>query len=150
MAPICGGNPQRDPLPPMRSFCQLFLQLDRSGGTAERVAALVAYLGGAPPGDAAWALHCLLGKQRRRLITARRLRQVALEATGLPPWLVEASYAQVGDSAETIALLVGHHELEEGPTTQPQEASLQQWMEAILPPLAALPEAEQALAVQAL
>jgi DNA ligase-1 len=76
-------------------------------GSRDRVAALVAHFGSVPPEDAAWALHCLLGKQRRRLITARRLRQIALEATALPDWLFEASYAQVGDSAETIALLVG-------------------------------------------
>lgn len=163
----------------MRQFCQLFWQLDRSGGTGERVAALVAYFAAAPAGDAAWALHCLLGKQRRRLITARRLRQIALEATALPEWLLEASYAQVGDSAETIALLVGSERPAmattggngaEGscggtadaaggappggpagePLASPADQSLQHWMEDLLPPLAALAEAEQAAAVQAL
>jgi len=139
----------------MRQFCHLFWQLDRSGGTGERVAALAAYLAAAPAADAAWALHCLLGKQRRRLITARRLRQIALEATALPAWLWEASYAQVGDSAETIALLVAR--LQEPVEQAPQEPalpepcaldqSLQAWMETTLPALAALPEPEQAQAV---
>ena len=57
------------------------------------------------PADAAWALHVLLGKQGRRLITGRRLRQICLEGSGLPEWLFDDCHAQVGDSAETIALL---------------------------------------------
>ena len=134
----------------MRQFCQLFWQLDRSGGTSERVAALVAYFATAPAGDAAWALHCLLGKQRRRLITARRLRLIALEATALPAWLLEASYAQVGDSAETIALLVGRQEPDQGGQASALDQPLQHWMEQILPPLAELEEGEQAAAVRAL
>jgi DNA ligase-1 len=143
----------------MRRFCQLFRQLDRSMGSRDRVAALVAYFGSEPPEDAAWGLHCLLGKQRRRLITARRLRQIALEATGMPEWLVEASHAQVGDSAETIALLVGGCERSgAGIGDRPQgcdaiavaDLPLHRWMEQILPSLAALPEAEQSLEIQKL
>jgi DNA ligase-1 len=155
----------------MRQFCRLYKQLDRSDGTSERVATLVAYFAAAPAADAAWALHCLLGKRRRRLITARRLRQIALEACDLPAWLGEASYAQVGDSAETIALLVGQNNQQaEGPNSQrddhqngipsaagpstayadPASRNLQEWMERILPPLGALPEAEQSVAVRQL
>ena len=131
----------------MRQFCQLFRQLDRSTGSHERVAALVAHFGSVPPEDAAWALHCLLGKQRRRLLTARRLREIALDATAMPEWLFQASHAQVGDSAETIALLVGGNaESASGLATPPQEGEarvdaalpLHRWMERILPGLAAV------------
>lgn len=143
----------------MRQFCQLFRQLDRSTGSHERVAALVAHFGSVPPEDAAWALHCLLGKQRRRLLTARRLREIALDATAMPEWLFQASHAQVGDSAETIALLVGESgEAAAGIATPPQggeaevgaDLPLHRWMEQILPDLAALPEAEQTVAIQRL
>jgi len=143
----------------MRQFCQLFRQLDRSTGSHERVAALVAHFGSVPPEDAAWALHCLLGKQRRRLLTARRLREIALDLTAMPEWLFQASHAQVGDSAETIALLVGGSaEAAAGIATRPQEDEarvdadqpLHRWMERILPALAALPEAEQAVEIQRL
>jgi DNA ligase-1 len=58
-----------------------------------------------PAADGAWALRCLLGKQRRRLITGRRLREICLEGTNLPEWLFEDCYSHVGDTAETIALL---------------------------------------------
>jgi hypothetical protein len=64
-----------------------------------------AYEGIAEPADAAWALQVLLGKQGKRLITGRRLRQICLEGTPLPDWLFDDCYAHVGDSAETIALL---------------------------------------------
>jgi DNA ligase-1 len=143
----------------MRRFCQLFRQLDRSTGSHERVAALVAHFGSVPAEDAAWALHCLLGKQRRRLLTARRLREIALDATAMPEWLFQASRAQVGDSAETIALLVsGSAEAGAGMEAHPQEGEanigadlpLHQWMERILPGLAALPEAEQTEEIQRL
>jgi len=140
----------------MHAFCQLFRQLDRSTGSRDREAALVAHFGAVPPEDAAWALHCLLGKQRRRLITTRRLRQIAVEAAGVPEWLVEASHSQVGDSAETIALLVGSLG-DQGPqaTTRSKgfdgvpigEVPLHRWMEEILPALAGLGECEQSLRV---
>jgi DNA ligase-1 len=143
----------------MRRFCQLFRQLDRSTGSRDRVAALVDHFGSVPCEDAAWTLHCLLGKQRRRLITARRLRQIALDATGMPEWLLQASHAQVGDSAETIALLVGGRlDPAERNASRPawsdaiaiSDQPLHRWMERILPSLAALPEAEQSLEMQRL
>jgi len=89
----------------MRRFAALYSALDASGGTNARVAALVAFFGESEPTDAAWALHVLLGKQGRRLITGRRLREICLEGSPLPDWLFDDCYAHVGDSAETIALL---------------------------------------------
>jgi DNA ligase-1 len=89
----------------MRRFALLYSDLDAAPGTTARVAAMVSYFAEAEPADAAWALQVLLGKRRRRLITGRRLRQICLEASGLPEWLFDACHNQVGDSAETIALL---------------------------------------------
>ena len=40
------------------------------------------------------------------MIPTRLLRRLALEATGLPEWLVEESYQNVGDLAETLTLLL--------------------------------------------
>ncbi len=127
----------------MKAFCALFEQLDRATGTGGKVAALVAYFSGADPADAAWALRCLLGKQRRRLITGRRLRQICLEGTGLPSWLFDECHAQVGDSAETVALLWK-------PQGDPggESPPLREWLERILPELASLEGEAQALAVR--
>ena len=115
--------------------------------------ALVEYFGEVPPGDGAWALQVLLGNQRRRLLSSLRLRQICLEGTGLPAWLFDDCYRQVGDSAETIALLWRQHSdgaTERMPPSSAAEASLQQWLEELLPPLASLPPDEQAEAMRAL
>ena len=92
----------------MRRFAQLYQQLDATTATGEKLAALRAYFADASVADAdkAWALWLLLGNRLKRLIAPTLLRQWVGEATGLSPALVEASYAQVGDLAETIALLL--------------------------------------------
>ena len=58
----------------MQRFATLYSTLDANSGTSSRVAALAAYFEDADAADAAWALHVLLGKQGKRLITGRRLR----------------------------------------------------------------------------
>lgn len=90
----------------MRRFANLFRLLDATRKTKAKEAALVEYFEGAPPIDAAWALHYLLGRKGRRVVQSRLLRTWAAEASGYPEWLVEESYDAVGDLAETISLLV--------------------------------------------
>jgi DNA ligase-1 len=133
----------------VKRFCRLFEQLDGALGTKAKVEVLADYFRAADPADAAWALHCLLGKQRRRLITGRRLRQIALEDSALPAWLFEECYRHVGDTAETIALLWGQgsgSSAGEGRHGEP----LHVWMGQTLPALAALEGDAQAGAVRAL
>ncbi|MCP9791849.1 ATP-dependent DNA ligase [Vulcanococcus limneticus Candia 3F8] len=141
----------------MRRFTALFGELDARSGTTARVETLAAYFATADPADAAWALHLLLGKQRRRLITGRRLRQIALEGSALPEWLFDDCYAHVGDTAETIALLWQQLEPETSHGTadgDPEESLLDQplhrWLGELLPAAAALEGAEQAQAVRRL
>lgn len=139
----------------MRRFAQLYAQLDASTGTRARVAALQVFFSSSEPQDAAWALHVLLGKQGKRLITGRRLRQICLEGNPLPEWLFDDCYAHVGDSAETIALLwrqVAPDAAEAGQGEQlgMAVAPLHHWMEELLPAAAALEGAEQAAMVRQL
>ena len=138
----------------MRAFTTLFQELDGTTRTGAKLAALESYFRSAPPEDAAWALALLLGKRRRRLITGRRLREICLEGSDLPDWLFEACHSQVGDSAETVALLWG----QVGPAASPRgsegpssilEIPLHAWMEQRLPQLAALEGQNQAEAVRA-
>lgn len=131
----------------MRRFADLYSALDASSGTQARVDALVAYFGGVDAADGAWALHVLLGKQGKRLITGRRLRQICLEESPLPEWLFDDCYAHVGDSAETITLLWA--QMAAGPS-EPLNHSLHTWMEQLLPAAAALEGSEQAEAVRQL
>jgi DNA ligase 1 len=67
---------------------------------------MASYFSAAPPEDAAWAVHFLSGNRPKRLIPVRRLASWAMEVSGIQPWLFEESYHNVGDLAETIALLL--------------------------------------------
>ena len=144
----------------MRRFAALYSALDASSGTRARVAALQAHFAASTPRDAAWALHVLLGKQGKRLITGRRLRQICLEGSPLPDWLFDDCYTHVGDSAETIALLwqqvsgdaasAGFQDDEFQAAASLAANPLHLWMEQLLPAAAALEGAEQAQAVRRL
>ena len=115
----------------MRRFTALYMALDATTSTREKVAALVAYFRAAPPHDAAWATYFLTGRKLKRLVGSRDLREAAIAAAGVPPWLFEASYEAVGDLAETIALLLP-------PPPVPDDAPLAAWVETELAPLAGL------------
>ena len=142
----------------MKAFAALFTALDATTSSRRKVELLQAYFAAVPPADAAWALALLLGRRRRRLISGRRLREVALAAATFPDWLFEACHSQVGDSAETVALLwqqvvaaaVDASGLAVGSPLPPcsADAPLATWMEQWLPALAALQGDVQAQALQ--
>lgn len=116
----------------MKDFAELYDAIDRTTATLGKVAALVAYFRTAPHADAAWAISFLVGRRPKRLIRSSDLRAWAAEAAGIPDWLFEESYAQAGDLAETISLLVP----ESGDI--PADSSLTFWVEQRLHPLAAM------------
>ncbi|QCH13895.1 ATP-dependent DNA ligase [Synechococcus sp. CB0101] len=132
----------------MEAFAALFRQLDGTGSTSAKLEALEAYFRSADPADAAWALALLLGKRRRRLITGRRLREICLAATQLPEWLFEACHAQVGDSAETVALLWQQQPSPALARWPEAHQPLSHWMGSTLPALASLQGEEQDAAVE--
>lgn len=128
----------------MRRFALLYEALDTTTATRQKLAALVAHFAATPGADAAWAVHFLGGGRLRRLVGPATLRRWLVEASGLPEWLIEETYAAVGDLAETIALLM---ELEPrgepGPGDADADLPLHAWIETRLLPLASLPEPEQ-------
>lgn len=115
----------------MRRFTQLFHDLDATSRTAEKVQALVAFFREAPAEDAAVALAVLSGRRQRRGVTTTLLRAWAAEEAGLPDWLVEESYAAVGDLAETLALVLPVGEATHEPL------GLAEMMSSTIEPLAA-------------
>jgi DNA ligase-1 len=128
----------------MQRFTQLFLDIDATTSTNEKVRSLQAYFQTADPADKVWALYLLLGKTRRRTVTSRVLRDVFLQISDIPEWLFKDCYAQVGDSAEVIALLLRDVDLSgQSPVSgeSPRRGALlcaptiplHQWMEAIIP-----------------
>lgn len=117
----------------MRAFAGLYREIEGSASLKRKREALVAYFERAPQADAAWALHFLLGRKLARIASSGELRAWVAEASGLAPWLVEDSYAHVGDLAETLSLL-----LPEPATATPQRA-LSSWVEDVLLPLRGAP-----------
>lgn len=114
----------------MKRFTQLFQQVDATTSTNEKVKALQQYFREEEPANAVWALYLLLSKTRRRLITSRVLRDVFLQISAIPEWLFEDCYAQVGDTAEAISLLLRDTPFE-AQTASP--IPLHVWMETIIP-----------------
>ena len=93
----------------------------------------------------AWAVFFLTGQRLKRLISGKVLRDWALNATGYPEWLVVDSHASVGDSAETVSLLLDHGRV------KPEGAaiSLSEWMEERILPLRGQPAEHQEATVVA-
>ena len=123
----------------MRRFAQLYMALDASTATTDKLAALQAYLATAPDEDAAWAVYVLAGGRPRQVVPTALLRETACAMAGIDDWLFEASYQAVGDLAETIAHVLPP------PVAGADDAGLAGWMEQRLLPLRGLPPAEQAL-----
>ena len=129
----------------MQRFSQLYTDLDRTTKTNAKVAAMVDYLREAPPEDAAWAVFFLTGQRLKRLISGRALRHWAMTMTGLPDWLATDAHAAVGDSAETVSLLVDQGLVEPLGEAIP----LHGWMEERIMPLRGQPVEHQEAAVTA-
>ena len=92
----------------MKSFTELYMELDASNRTSAKLAALKRYFAEAPAADAAWAVYFLNGQRLKRVVKTGDLREWAAAACGFPLWMVEACYQHVGDLAETLALLMNN------------------------------------------
>ncbi len=90
----------------MKLFTELYTRLDQTNKTNEKVQALKDYFALARPADAAWALYFLSGRKPRQIVPSKLIRQWAMEESGIPEWLFLESRDTVGDTAETIALLL--------------------------------------------
>jgi len=89
----------------MKRFAKLYRDLDHTTSTKRKIAVMRQYFDAADAEDSAWALYLLSGRRIKRLVGAANLRQWMIESSKLPAWLVEEVYANVGDLAETAALL---------------------------------------------
>ncbi|HKQ80943.1 MAG TPA: ATP-dependent DNA ligase [Steroidobacteraceae bacterium] len=128
----------------MRAFAQLHEDIDTTTATNLKVAAMVRYFRSAEPADAAWALFILSGRRLKRFIGQAKLWGWLIEASGLPAWLIEDTYGDVGDLAEVIALLM---ESPEQTSTVTEDVSLAEWIESRLLTLRDRDELEQRDAV---
>jgi DNA ligase-1 len=90
----------------MRAFVELYQTIDRTTKTSEKSEALVHYFKQASSSDASWAVFFLTGRKLRRLAPTALLKQLTIDLSGLAPWLFQECYDNVGDLAETMALLL--------------------------------------------
>jgi len=90
----------------MRAFAQLFLSLDETNKTNEKVRVLKDYFESVPDTDKMHMLALFSGRKPKRPINSTLIRTWAVEASHIPAWLFEESYHVVGDLAETMALLM--------------------------------------------
>jgi DNA ligase-1 len=90
----------------MKAFAQLFLSLDETNKTNEKVKVLKDYFNCVPDTDKMHMLALFTGRKPKRVINATQIRTSATEVTNIPVWLFEESYHVVGDLAETMALLM--------------------------------------------
>lgn len=120
----------------MKRFAQLYRELDQSTATLDKRAALVAYFRAAEPRDAAWALYLLSGGKvanaKKKIANTRDLRAWIAEESNTPDWLVDDSYDQVGDLAETLALLLD----DPADDARATDVPLAEWIEERLLPVA--------------
>ncbi|HEV7123582.1 MAG TPA: ATP-dependent DNA ligase [Rhodanobacter sp.] len=126
----------------MRRFASLYAELDRTASTLAKREAIASYLRDAPAADAAWAVYVLGGGKLRRLATSTELRHALAASTGYADWLIDECHEQVGDLAETIALILlpGDGTLGEVP--------LHAWMEDRLPALGRMESASRIAQLQ--
>ncbi|MEP6847542.1 MAG: ATP-dependent DNA ligase [Acidobacteriota bacterium] len=90
----------------MKLFTELYVELDQTNKTNEKVEAMRYYFEHADSWDAAWALYFLSGRKPRQIVPSKNLRDWAMEMSGIPEWLFMESRDTVGDGAETSALLL--------------------------------------------
>jgi DNA ligase-1 len=90
----------------MKAFAQLFLALDETNKTNEKVKVLKAYFTQVSDFDKMHMLALFTGRRPKRQINATLIRTWAVDASNIPAWLFEESYHVVGDLAETMSLLM--------------------------------------------
>lgn len=120
----------------MRTFSALYRELDGSKRTGEKVAALTRYFRDASPVDAAWAIHFLSGRRPRLGVRRADLRLWAARVAGVPDWLFDECATAVGDTAETLNLILP-------PGDGAEDRGLAWWVEERLMPLAGASPADQ-------
>jgi len=90
----------------LKKFSELFVDLDSSNSTKNKIEVLKNYFLSNDPIDNSWAIYLLTGKSNRRFISGRYLKNLFSQIYEYPQWLIDTCYLKVGDSAEVITLLL--------------------------------------------
>ena len=109
----------------MKHFAGLFMRLDQSNKTSDKMAALKDYFMKVIDQDKLWTIALFTHKRPKRQVNTKLLRIWCTELAKIPDWLFEESYQTVGDLAETIALLLPLN-------SQTQDQSLSYWIKYLM------------------
>ena len=90
----------------MKDFSALVQRVDQTTKTSLRLEALVQYFSACSDSDKVWCIALFTKNTRKRPMSSQRLREIASDIVNLPPWLIDESKSIVGDTAETLALLL--------------------------------------------
>lgn len=107
----------------MKLFAELFLNLDRTNKTNEKIALLKNYFFKAVDKDKIWALALFTGRRPSFKINSAQMQQWAAAEAKIPDWLFRESYNSVGDLGETISLIIPDDK------KNAEEKSLSEWFE---------------------
>lgn len=105
----------------MKRFTELIQQLETSNKTNDKILALVDYFNEADDRDKPYVIAMFTGKRPKRPVSTALIKQWAIELSGLPEWLFNESYHNVGDLSETIALILP-------PATKVSNLKLHEWI----------------------
>lgn len=87
----------------MIDFPSLVLSLEKCKTPSAKQILLQDYFQGARNDDKIAALALFTGKFQRRVIALKQLKELAIQLSQLPEWLVEESISVIGDTSEAIA-----------------------------------------------
>lgn len=90
----------------MKNFAALIEALDSSGSSIEKTRELIRYFGASNEEDRLWAFYLLSGGRIKKNFTTSGFRELAVECSGISPWLFEECYSFAGDLAETVSLIM--------------------------------------------
>ena len=90
----------------MNAFKDLFEALDTTTKTSVKEAELEAFFAEAPDDVAIHTVHALLGRRDDAPASTTKMKDAVKAVTGVDDWLYKSCYEAVGDTAETIALLI--------------------------------------------
>lgn len=121
----------------MQAFATLFEQLDQTTATNDKVRIMTEFFRRQDPDTSAWVLFFLSGHKPKQIVGSSKLRRWAQEKVGYPDWLMEESYAAVGDTAELISLILAAGE-RSAQGSAAHTLSLGEWMEQRILPLAGM------------
>ncbi len=108
----------------MKKFAGLVENLDQSKSDDSKIKFLEDYFFEATDFDKLWAIYLLSGKKLKRQVSSLKLKSWALEFSGFSEWIFDESHKIVGDSSETVTLILP-------PPSNPAEQSLSHWVEYI-------------------